>query len=80
MNAEAISAVIEVTLPFAEVLKQGEMVESKHLFDPDYWESQDEYTQRWLGRLVAKLVREGALPLRSCDRFTGNRHNLYERI
>lgn len=80
MNAEVRSGLLEVTKPFAEALKQGERVESKHLFAPNYWASQDEYTQRWLGRLVAKLIREGALPLRRCSGYTASRHNLYERI
>lgn len=80
MDAQTRENLIEVTLPFAEALMQSERVESKQLFDPAYWESQDEYTQRWLGRLVAKLIREGALPLRFCDRFTRDRHNLYERV
>ena len=80
MNSEVRKDLIEVTRPFVEARPHGDTLESKQLFDPEYWTSLDMYTQRWLGTLVATLVREGALPLRRRDHFTSDRHNLYERI
>ncbi len=80
MDAEFRRDLLEVTLPFAEALKPGTRVESKQLFDAGYWNSLDEHVQRTMGRYVAMLVRQGALPLRRCSVYTGSRHNLYERF
>lgn len=70
---------LEHTQPQAAKMKAGDITDTEHLFEPDYWLSVPPSEHRVLGRHVSRLVARGLLPLEPAS-FDSNRHNLYRKI
>lgn len=72
--------------PKLDLLKPGDIVETKDLFDPERWESFDQTTKRLIGKEITYMADNGMIPLkveRTADGhkiLTSDRHNLFRKL
>ena len=67
------------TLPHAAKMNTGDITDTEHLFDPEYWLASSPSEHKVLGGYVSRLVARGLLPLEPAG-FDSSRHNLYRKI
>ena len=73
--------VLDHISPRAALMKPGEIIKAKGLFDPVFWDLLSDAERIYFGRLVVRLVAEGRLPLVNLGASPRTRnHVVYRKI
>ena len=78
---ELLLMVLEHISPRVVLMKRGDKIKAKGLFDPDFWNPLSDPERSYFGKLVVRLVALGLVPLENLGASpkTGN-HVVYRRI
>ena len=73
--------VLDHISPRAALMKPGEIIKAKGLFDPVFWDLLSDAERIYFGRLVVRLVAEGRVPLVNLGASPRTRnHVIYRKI
>ena len=81
MENDVITMILEHISPRAALMKPGEIIKAKGLFDPVFWDLLSDVERIYFGRLVVRLVAEGRVPLVNLGASPRTRnHVVYQKI